>query len=126
MIVLLVLRNVFIEFEISTTNSHHHFVTCHLNYLFLTSNEVTLCLNMCNGNGNVHLPNLLSNFSLNLVVITFFGDEWNWSGTEKFITLFIYDFIRQPIEINISMSIVMVCGVLFHQSFQPSDSLSFL
>lgn len=53
LVVLLILRNVILELEVSTSHSDHQFVTGHLNDLLLTSNKEALLLNVNDWNSKV-------------------------------------------------------------------------
>lgn len=49
----MVVRDVLVKWNISTTNSHHSLVTFALNDLLLSSNEIDLASNVDNWNGYI-------------------------------------------------------------------------
>lgn len=90
LVILLVLRDVIIKLEITSSNSYHQFVTSHLNDVLLTSNKVALALNISDRKVDVQLGKLLQNFLLDDTgTLSFFNVKLDWVHAEEFITFLI-------------------------------------
>ena len=90
LVILLVLRDIIIKLEITSSNSYHQFVTSHLNDVLLTSNKVALALNISDRKVDVQLGKLLQNFLLDDTgTLSFFNVKLDWVHAEEFITFLI-------------------------------------
>lgn len=80
--------------------------------LSLNTNQVDLTLNMDDGDSDLVEFDPLFNLLLNFIVLSFLGNEWNWSHVEKLITLLIKFCLREVLDVNISVSKVLVISVV--------------
>jgi hypothetical protein len=84
-----VVWNVLIEWNISSSHSHHHLITSALNNLLGCSNKIDLSFHVDDWNCDVHLCDQSLNFFFLSGVLTFLCDEWDWVKVEKFIAFLI-------------------------------------
>jgi hypothetical protein len=115
--------NVFIKLNVTTSNSYHDLVSSALDDLFLGSNQVDLSFNVNDWNGQVQLSDEPLNLLLEDVVLTFFHDEWDRGGVEKIVTFGIKVCFRKHIKINLSIGEMFVVEILGFPKLKKSDFL---
>lgn len=66
----MVIWDVFIKWNISSSNSHHHLVTSTLDNLLSSSNQINLSFYMNDWDGNIQLGDKSLDFLLKSIIIT--------------------------------------------------------
>lgn len=122
----MVIRNVLIKWNISSSDSHHHLIASALNNLLSGSNKVDLALHMNDWNRDVQVLDKSLDLLLEDVVLSLLSVEWDWVKVEKVVTLHIKLLISHGVEVGVSISEMLVVEMLLLPELEKSEFLSLI
>lgn len=108
----MVIWDILVEWDISTSNSYHHLVASALNDHFLCSDQVNLSSNVDNWNSDIHLCDKSLYFLFENIIFTLLGRKWDWIQVEKIITFYIKFVFSHCVKINNTISEVLIVQML--------------